>query len=58
MSPKYNSGKTHDGGIRTDYGKDDSDYAGSATAERGGGMGGGVTNVSHSLGTSATNKKK
>lgn len=58
MSPKYNSGKTNDGGIRTDYGKDDSDWTGSAKAERGGGLGGSVTNVSHSLGTSGANKKK
>lgn len=49
-SSKMNKGGT----IRTPYGKTNSDVNGSSAAERGKSMGGGVTNLSHSLsGTSA-----
>lgn len=33
----------------TDFGRDDSNYAGSASDEQGGGMGGSVTNLDHSI---------
>lgn len=45
--------------IKTAYGKDDSDVTGSAKVERGGSMGGGIENLSHSLkGTSANQTGK
>lgn len=39
------------------YGKDDSDVCGSASTERGGKMGGGITNLSHSLSGTSANQK-
>jgi hypothetical protein len=41
----------------TSYGKDGSDYTGSAAAERGGKMGGSITNLSHSLSGTSANQK-
>lgn len=49
MDKKQNHGIEKSGKIRTDYGKDSSDYVGSKAAERGGQMGGGVNYVEHSL---------
>ena len=46
---KKNHGVAKDGKFNTPYGKDDSDFVGSAAHERGGKMGGGVNNVSDSL---------
>lgn len=43
--------------IREAWGKDSSDYCGSASDERGGSMGGGVDNLSHSL-TGASPKQR
>lgn len=57
MDKKQNHGIEKSGMIRTDYGKDSSDWVGSKAAERGTKMAGGVDNVSHSLSTSGTNKK-
>lgn len=42
--------------ILTPYGKDSSDWCGTASDERGGEMGGGTSNLSHSL-TGATPKQ-
>lgn len=39
------------------FGKDDSDVVGSASQERGGKMGGGITNLSHSLSGTSANQK-
>lgn len=39
------------------FGKDDSDVVGSAKHERGGKMGGGITNLSHSLSGTSANQK-
>ena len=39
------------------YGKDDSDVTGSAMEERAGKMGGGITNLSHSLNGTSANQK-
>lgn len=43
--------------IREAFGKDSSDYCGSKTDERGGGLGGSVDNLSHTL-TGATPKQR
>lgn len=47
-----------DGGtILESYGKDDSDVTGSASKERGGKLGGSITNLSHSLSGTSANQK-
>lgn len=43
--------------IREAYGKDDSDVTGSASKERAGKFGGGMTNLSHSLSGTSANQK-
>lgn len=43
--------------IMTAYGKDDSDVTMSASKERGGKMGGSMTDLSHSLSGSSANQK-
>lgn len=42
--------------IMTSYGKDDSDYAGSMSKERGGKFGGGMEDLSHSLTNTSANQ--
>ena len=54
-SPSHNHGVQKEGKFNTPFGKDDSDYTGSAAKERSTPMGGGVNNVDHSL--SNTSKK-
>lgn len=39
------------------FGKDDSDVTGSASKERGGKFGGGISNLSHSLSGTSANQK-
>jgi hypothetical protein len=59
MKKNHGTVKSSAGGTKfmEAYGKDDSDYAGSASKERGGSMGGGINNLAHSLTNTSANQK-